>query len=104
MSIDFADRRKENRIKIQFPAYLCWQNKNGQEVTEEAHTVTVSNSGASLMTKVRPVTGNLIKVTLNIEGLFGSSFAVVKWAQASSDGFRIGVLFKTKANEVWQGG
>jgi hypothetical protein len=100
MSIHTNERRKENRVRITFPAQLSWNDESELEIIEEAFTVTVSNSGASLLTKLAPTVGKIIRVSLNIEGLFGSSFAEVRWAEASMDGFRIGVLFKLESRSL----
>jgi hypothetical protein len=93
MSIYTDERRKENRICIQFPATLCWREDSGEEITQKAFTLTVSNSGLSLMTKRAPAIGKRIKVTLDVEGLLGSSLAEVKWLQETIEWNTFGLRF-----------
>jgi hypothetical protein len=96
MSTNIEEQRKEKRIRIKFPASLYWLDQSGREITDEAFTTTISNSGASLMTKYRPPVGKRVKVTLDMGGLSGSSLAEVKWTERTAEGFKIGVSFQSQ--------
>jgi hypothetical protein len=94
MSFNFRDQHKEKRTSIKFPSSICWLNDSGQEITDETITINISDSGLGLMTKQRPSVGKRVKVTLDVEGLSGTSVAEVKWTKYIAEGFRIGVSFK----------
>jgi hypothetical protein len=100
MSTNIEEQRKEKRIHINFPASLYWLDHSGREITDEAFTTTLSNSGASLVTNYRPPVGKRVKVTLDMGGLFGSSIAEVKWTESTAEGFRIGVSFKSEEGQA----
>lgn len=100
MSTNIEEQRKEKRIHIKFPASLYWLDQSGREITDEAFTTTISNSGASLMTKNRPPVGKRVKITLEMGGLSGSSLAEVRWTERTTEGFRIGVSFKSEERQT----
>jgi hypothetical protein len=94
MDFTSEEQRKEKRVTIQFPAQVCWLDHLGREITDQAFTLNVSGSGISLQTNQRVSEGKRVKVTLDIDGLTGSSFAEVKWLERAYPGYRIGVSFK----------
>jgi hypothetical protein len=94
MFFSMNERRKEPRVIIRFSARLCWRNQNGGYITEETYTTSVSNSGARLVTNQRPSVGEIIQITLDIEGQRGSSVAEVKWADFVAEAFEVGICFE----------
>jgi hypothetical protein len=94
MDFSTEEQRKERRVTIQFPAQVCWLDHQGMEITDEGFTLNVSGSGISLQTNQRVSEGKRVKVTLDIDGLTGSSFAEVKWLERAYPGYRMGVSFK----------
>jgi hypothetical protein len=94
MSFNLNGKRREKRLPIRFPASICWLDDSGQEITAETFTINVSDSGLGLMTKQSPSVGSRVKVTLDVEGLLGTSIAEVKWTKSTAGGFRVGVSFK----------
>jgi hypothetical protein len=96
MAFNFRDQRKEKRTSIRFSSKLCWLDDSGQEITDETFTINISDSGSGMMTKQRPAIGSRVKVTLDVEGLLGTSIARVIWTEYTAEGFRIGVSFKLK--------
>lgn len=95
MKFPNKEQRKENRVDIQFPAWISWLDKNGREIVEEAFTLNVSDSGLSLQVRQKIPPGSKVKVTLRTAGLYGSSFAEVIWLEDAIEGYRIGVTFSS---------
>jgi hypothetical protein len=100
MDFTTKDERKENRVTIQFPAQVCWLDHQGKEITDEAYTLNVSDSGISLQTTRRVSEGKRVKVTLDIYGFSGASFADVKWTERTPQGYRMGVSFKSVGGQA----
>ncbi len=95
MSYPLKDKRKEPRVSVRFQATLCWTDVSDQEVIENAHTFSISNTGAGLKTRTAIPIGQKIRLSLNVGGPSGSSWAVIRWAEAVEDGYIVGVSFQS---------
>jgi hypothetical protein len=95
MNFPNKEQRKENRVDIQFPAWISWTDNAGREIVEEAFTMNVSECGVSLQTRQRVPVGLRVKVTLRTAGLYGSSYAEIKWVEDVIEGYRMGVNFSS---------
>ena len=95
MSTGNEERRKESRVNVRFLAIVSWIGVDGQEITENASTFSISGGGAGLMTGQLIPVGKKVRVTLDVGGLVGSSWAEAKWAMADEDRFKIGISFRS---------
>lgn len=89
----YNERRKEPRVEISFPATIQWTDPNGQEMIEQAQIYSISNSGAALTYGRSLPLGEKVKVTVDVGGPSGSSFAEIKWVAALEGGYTIGLAF-----------
>jgi hypothetical protein len=82
------DRRKEARVNVRFPALLSWRDTTGQENVVPAHTFSISSTGVGLIAKQCIPIGQTVKITMDVGGPSGFSWAEIKWA------LRVGNIFK----------
>lgn len=95
MAFNLEDQRREPRVPIRFTAILNWRDEDGREITDNTHTVNISNSGASFITRHCLQVGAKIHVNFDIEGQFGSAAGEVRWAEMDEEGYQIGVSFRS---------
>lgn len=95
MPIPDQDRRKESRVNVRFSAQLSWTDRTGQEINETAHTFSISNTGAGLIAKRLIPVGQKVKVTMDVGGPSGFSWAEIKWVFPVEGIFKIGISFQT---------
>jgi hypothetical protein len=89
------DRRKESRVNVRFSAHLTWTDRIGQEINETAHTFSISNTGAGLIAKRLIPVGQKVKVTIDVGGPSGFSWAEIKWTCPEEGIFKVGISFQT---------
>jgi hypothetical protein len=89
------ERRRARRLSVRFGATVCWTDSTGQQVIENTHTFSLSDTGAGLATMVQPPVGEKAKVTLDVGGPSGSCMCEIRWARPSEHGFLVGLLFTT---------
>ena len=89
------DRRQESRVNVRFPAVLSWMDTAGQEIIETTHTFSISSTGAGLIARRPFAVGQKVKVTMDVGGPSGFSWAEIKWVLPVDGIFRVGISFRT---------